>query len=79
MTTVERLAALPSADTPGLVYLGLLKDRKTAVFLLADGVTVDGDGHCYPTPDACTTVLVAKGGTEFVTLPAADRRSARYS
>jgi hypothetical protein len=70
-STVERLAALPSDDTPGLVYLGLLEDRKTAVFLLADGVTVDGDGRCRPTPDACTTVLLKKGATEFVTLPAA--------
>ena len=48
---VKRLQALPSNDEPVLIYLGVLKDNKTAVFLVDSGVVAQGDGTCKPSPD----------------------------
>ena len=64
--SVERLAPLPNAGTPVLIYLGVLKDGKTAVFLVDKGVTALGDGDCRPTPDKCETVRLKEGETEFL-------------
>ena len=54
--TLKRLKALPGAEDPALIYLGLLKDRKTAVFLVDGAAEVQGDGKCLPSaselPDA---------------------------
>jgi hypothetical protein len=64
--SVKRLQALPSAATPVLIYLGVLKDGKTAVFLVDKGVSAVGDGSCVPTPDKCETVRLKAGETEFL-------------
>ena len=47
---LPRLKALPSAEDPVLVYLGPGKDAKTAVFLLDEGVEVQGDGELQAEP-----------------------------
>jgi len=47
---VARLSPLPTADNPFFVYTGVLKDGKTAVFLLSSEATATGDGHCRPSP-----------------------------
>jgi hypothetical protein len=62
---VKRLQALPSADEPVLIYLGVLKDNKTAVFLLDSGVVAQGDGECKPSRSACETIHIREGETEF--------------
>jgi hypothetical protein len=67
--TVELLAPLPDADTPVVVYLGLQDRGKTAVFLLDDGVQVDGDGTCQPDPATCDRFTLRAGETEFLTVP----------
>ena len=63
--SVERLEPLPSTENPVLIYLGVLKDGKTAVFLVDHGVSAIGDGDCRPTPDECETVRLRAGDTEF--------------
>jgi hypothetical protein len=65
---VARLSPLPTADNPFFVYTGVLKDGKTAVFLLSSDATATGDGHCSPSPKACQTVEVKQGDTEFFDL-----------
>jgi hypothetical protein len=62
---VKRLQALPSSDEPVLIYLGLLDDEKTAVFLLDSGVLAQGDGTCMPTRTTCETIHIKVGETEF--------------
>lgn len=62
---LARLAPLPDAETPAVIYLGLLSDAKTAVFLLDDGVTSEGDGSCHPSPRDCQRVHLKKGETQF--------------
>jgi hypothetical protein len=64
--TLKRLQALPSAREPVLIYLGLLKDGKTAEFLLDHGVEAIGDGECRPNVDACERIRLRAGETEFV-------------
>ena len=62
---VKRLQALPSAEEPVLIYLGLLKDKKTAVFLVDSGVIAQGDGTCMPSRTSCETIHIKEGETEF--------------
>jgi hypothetical protein len=64
--SLKRLAPLPSAEQPVLIYLGVLKDGKTAVFLVDHGVNAVGDGECKPTPDECDTLRLREGETEFL-------------
>jgi hypothetical protein len=67
---VKRLQALPSAGNPVLIYLGVLKDKKTAVFMLDSGVVAQGDGECKPSRTTCETIHIREGETEFFDLPA---------
>ena len=58
---VKRLQALPSAGDPVLIYLGVLDDKKTAVFLLDSGVIAQGDGDCKPSRTTCETIHIQRG------------------
>ena len=69
---VKRLQALPSRDEPVLIYLGLLDDNKTAVFLIDSGVIAQGDGTCKPTRTTCETIHIKAGETEFFDVPSED-------
>ena len=62
---VKRLQALPSAGHPVLIYLGVLDDKKTAVFMLDSGVVAQGDGVCKPSRTTCETIHIQEGETEF--------------
>lgn len=58
--------ALPSEESPVLIYIGVRKDGKTAEFLLDAGVSAVGDGECFPNTDACETLRLRAGETEFL-------------
>jgi hypothetical protein len=62
--TVRRLEALPSQDEPLLVYLGVKRDGKTAIFMLDSSLTATGDGNCKPVA-TCETIELKAGETEF--------------
>jgi hypothetical protein len=62
---VRRLQALPSNSNPVLIYMGVLDDKKTAVFLLDSGVVAQGDGECKPSRNQCETIHIRQGETEF--------------
>jgi hypothetical protein len=66
---VKRLQALPSNDEPVLIYLGVLDDNKTAVFMLDSGVVAQGDGECKPSRTTCETIHIREGETEFFDVP----------
>lgn len=63
----KRLTGLGGGNTPVLLYLGLLQDEKTAVFLVDAGVEATGDGKCSPSGSDCQTLLLKPGETEFLT------------
>jgi hypothetical protein len=67
---VKRLQALPSNEEPILIYLGVLKDSKTAVFLVDSGIVAQGDGVCKPSRTTCATIRLKEGETEFFDVPA---------
>jgi hypothetical protein len=69
---LERLAPLPDADNPFLVFLGVLDDGKTAVFLVSSDATATGDGVCKPDPASCETIEMKAGSTEFFDLAPQD-------
>jgi hypothetical protein len=69
---VKRLKALPSNDEPVLIYLGVLKDKKTAVFLVDSAVLAQGDGTCMPSRTSCETIHIKEGETEFFDVAAED-------
>jgi hypothetical protein len=73
---VKRLQALPSAGNPVLIYLGVLDDKKTAVFLLDSGVIAQGDGECKPSRTTCETIHIREGETEFFDVPSGDETEA---
>jgi hypothetical protein len=62
---VRRLEALPSADEPVLVYLGVEDGGKVAVFMVDTGIEAQGDGVCKPDPAVCETLHLREGETEF--------------
>jgi len=62
---VARLAPLPSSRAPFFVFLGVLQDGKTAVFLVSSDAAATGDGKCRPSPTDCETIEMKAGDTEF--------------
>jgi hypothetical protein len=62
---VTRLTPLPSATDPFFVFIGVLEDHKTAVFLISSDATATGDGTCKPNPTQCDTIEMKAGDTEF--------------
>jgi len=62
---LERLKALPSHDAPAVIYLGVLEDERTAVFMVDASVDADGDGRCRPAKADCQTLELREGETAF--------------
>jgi hypothetical protein len=78
LRNLRRLAALPPKDDPVAIYMGLLRDRRTAVFLIDADATKHGEGSCKPDARTCTTVHVRKGQTVYLEVPSASRGSVQY-
>jgi hypothetical protein len=68
---LRKLAPLPNGDAVDdetaelLVYMGLTKDKKHAIFLVDASLEATGDGNCKPHPSSCETIHLRKGETEF--------------
>jgi hypothetical protein len=62
---IPRLTPLPSTTNPFFIFLGVLSDHKTAVFLISSDATANGDGTCKPNPTQCDTIEMKAGDTEF--------------
>lgn len=75
---LARLSALPSATNPVVIYLGVLRGTKTAVFLISSDVHPSGDGRCFPSARSCQTVHVPVGGSEFFDVFSASGASRQY-
>jgi hypothetical protein len=69
LRNLPRLKGLPGGASPKLIYLGLLTDHKTAVFLVDASAQVRGDGKCQPSPDDCHTLRMKAGDTAFIDMP----------
>ena len=69
---VARLTAMPSADDPVFVFLGVMQDAKTVVLLLPSGASGEGEATCRPKAGDCRLLEVRKGETEVIDVPTAD-------
>jgi hypothetical protein len=65
LSDVVRLAPLPAAESPELIYLGVLQGGKKAVFLFTNSVKVSNQTAsgltCLPSADDCQIVELAPG------------------
>jgi hypothetical protein len=63
LADVVRLAPLPAAQSPEVVFLGVLKGGKKAVFLFANPVNFTGpsDETCLPAPADCQIIELGPG------------------
>jgi hypothetical protein len=57
---LERLSLVPSAQQPLLVYLGVLKGGRDALFVVQPGTIVSGPGTCTPGPTDCEILSLAQ-------------------
>ena len=66
---LRKRESLPATDDPEdqpvVVYLGLTKDGRNAIFLVDQAAQVTGDGECKPHPSSCETIHLRRGETEF--------------
>jgi hypothetical protein len=58
--SLERLSVLPSDQQPLLVYLGVLKGGRDALFVVQPGTVVSGPGTCTPGPTDCEILSLAQ-------------------
>lgn len=58
---LARLTPLPSVDDPSFVYLGVLGDGATALFLNPSRAIAAGDAVCEPSPEQCDRVKLTEG------------------
>lgn len=54
LKNIDTLELIPDSDRPFLVFLGVTKSLRTAVFLVNDQFEVETEGRCEPSPATCT-------------------------
>jgi hypothetical protein len=75
---VARLSPLPSAEDPFFVFMGVLADGKTALFLVSSDAEATGDGTCKPSPENCERIEMQAGQTEFFDVTTPDGATVQY-
>jgi hypothetical protein len=63
---LPRLTPLPSSSDPVIIFVGMDKDGKTAIFLVTSDASPQGDGTCEPSKTTCTYVHMTAGQEEFL-------------
>lgn len=66
ITDVPRLAPLPSATDPIVIFMGTRSDHETAVFMLSTDVHAQGDGRCVPSTKTCESIELRRGGVALL-------------
>lgn len=77
--TVARLTPMPSTEQPSFVYLGVLADRRTAVFLLSSDVRTGGQAKCRPDKSICETIELRAGQTAKLEVTGEDDAITHYT
>ncbi|MGZ4243441.1 MAG: hypothetical protein ACXVSE_04035 [Solirubrobacteraceae bacterium] len=71
-SNIARLTALPSAQQPEVMFMGVMSNGGAAVFALRQGVGHTGPGWCHPDHALCSAIVLKAGQTEDLTIPGAD-------
>lgn len=66
---VPRLAPIPSAQHPTVMFMGVTSGGTQAVFMLGAGVQHSGQGLCRPSSTQCSAIVLSAGQTEELTAP----------
>lgn len=75
---VARLSPLPSSKDPFFVFMGVLADGETALFLVSSDAEATGDGVCKPSPENCERIELRAGQTEFFDVTTPDGATVQY-
>jgi hypothetical protein len=75
---LARLTPLPSVDSPSFIYLGVLGDGETALFLNPSDAAASGDAVCSPTPEQCDRVEMKAGNSATFDVATIDGSSTQY-
>ena len=75
---LARLTPLPSVEEPSFLFLGVLGDGETAIFLNPSGAVASGSAVCHPTPEECSRVLLGAGESATFDVPRMDGTTAEY-
>jgi hypothetical protein len=75
---VPRLTPLPNATHPIVVFLGMRRDRATAVFLVSTDVHVQGLGSCVPSRKDCEAIELHEGDTALLDFAEPSGRVQQY-
>jgi hypothetical protein len=75
---VPRLAPLPNATDPILIFMGTRADHQTAVFMLSTDVKAQGDGRCVPSAKTCEAIELRRGGVALLDVTGADGFVTQY-
>ncbi len=69
LNRVARFQLLPADNGAFASFLGIRSDKKTAVFVLANGVTVAGQGRCAPSSSRCVFLTLQPGDSVRLQAP----------
>lgn len=75
---VPRLAPLPNATRPVLIFMGTRSDHETAVFMISADVHAQGQARCVPSNQLCEAIELRRGGIALLDVTAADGSVTQY-
>ena len=75
---VPRLAPLPNATDPVLIFMGTRSDHETAVFMISTDVHAQGQIRCVPSKELCEAIELRRGGIALLDVTAADGSVTQY-
>jgi hypothetical protein len=76
---LARLTPLPSVEEPTFVYLGVLGDGETAIFLNpSEAHASGGEAVCEPSPEQCQRVKLGAGQSATFDAPTLDGGTTQY-
>jgi hypothetical protein len=75
---LARLTPLPSVEEPSFVYLGVLSDGRTALFLNPSEAPAAGDAVCEPGPHDCQRVTLRAGQRATFAAPTIGGQTREY-
>jgi hypothetical protein len=75
---VPRLTPLPSAADPIVIFLGMRRDMKTAVFMISTDVRSQADGRCVPSKADCHAIELKADQVSLLDVTGTDGRVTQY-
>jgi hypothetical protein len=75
---LARLTPLPSVDEPSFMFLGVLRDGETALFLNPTEARATGDAVCEPSAERCQRLKLGAGQKAVIDAPTLSGATTEY-